>query len=166
MRENGILQRVFDEIKAYAATAQSLQALQQFMVETIATRLDYYHWTGFYMLDPEDDQTLVLGPYVGAATEHVRIPVQEGICGAAVAQQATIIVDDVHADPRYLACSLETQSEIVVPIRVQARAVGEADRIVGEIDIDSHDRAAFTQEDRAFLEACAELVGRFIERTQ
>lgn len=157
MRESGIFQKTFDEVDAYAATAQSLQALQQFMVETIAARLSHYHWTGFYMLDPEDDQTLVLGPFVGAATEHVRIPVSEGICGASVAQQATIIIDDVQSDPRYLACSLETRSEIVVPIWAQGR-------VVGEIDIDSHDRAAFTHEDQEFLEACAQMVGEFIER--
>ena len=89
---------------------------------------------------------LVLGPYVGAPTEHVRIPLSEGICGAAAAQDASIIVDDVQADPRYLACSLETRSEIVVPIRA-------AGRVVGEIDIDSHTPAAFGPEDRIFLES-------------
>jgi GAF domain-containing protein len=111
------------------------------------------------MLDPDDAETLVLGSFVGAATEHVRIPVSRGICGAAVAQGATIVVDDVNADPRYLACSLETRSEIVVPIRAH-------DRIVGEIDIDSHRAAAFGAEDRAFLERCAEVVGKCIEKSR
>ena len=68
------------------------------------------------MLDPEDENFLVLGPYRGAPTEHVRIPVTEGMCGAAVAQGETVIVEDVSADPRYLVGSLETRSEIVVPI--------------------------------------------------
>lgn len=108
------------------------------------------------MLDPGDPETLVLGPFVGAPTEHVRIPVSRGICGAAVAQQQTILVDDVASDPRYLACSLETRSEIVVPIRASGR-------IVGEIDIDSHTPAAFGPEDRAFLEQCAGIVAGFME---
>ncbi len=110
------------------------------------------------MLDPGDPAALVLGPFAGAATEHFRIPVSRGLCGAAVAQGQTIVVDDVAVDLRYLACSLETRSEIVVPIRARGK-------IVGEIDIDSHTPAAFGPEDRAFLEKCAALVGAFFERT-
>jgi GAF domain-containing protein len=89
----------------------------------------------------------------------VRIPVNQGICGAAVAQNDTVIVDDVNSDPRYLACSLETRSEIVVPIRVHGA-------VVGEIDIDSHEFAAFSARDKEFLERCAVVVGDFMERSQ
>jgi GAF domain-containing protein len=81
--------------------------LQNFIVEIISNHLPYYNWTGFYMLDPEDAEILVLGPFRGAPTEHVRIPVNQGICGAAVAQNTTVIVDDVNSDPRYLACFLK-----------------------------------------------------------
>ena len=147
------------ELRERAARAEGLTELQEFLVREIPERLPYYNWTGFYMLDPADDQMLVLGPYNGAATEHVRIPVTEGICGAAVAQDATVIVDDVRADPRYLACSIETKSEIVVPIRAGGR-------VVGEIDIDSHDAAAFGDGDRVFLEECAGVLGGFLERGQ
>jgi len=145
-------------IQSFAATAPSPEALERFIAETLATRLPLYNWVGFYMLAADDETMLELGPYVGAPTIHTRIPVSEGICGAAVAQAATIVVDDVHSDPRYLACSLETQSEIVTPIRVRGR-------IVGEIDIDSHQRAAFPPADRAFVERCAQTVGTYIERT-
>ncbi|MGA2570625.1 MAG: GAF domain-containing protein [Terracidiphilus sp.] len=146
-------------IESFAQNAPSLAALQQFIVERIAQSLSTYNWAGFYMLDPHDPETLVLGPFAGAPTEHIRIPVSRGICGAAVARGETIVVDDVASDPRYLACSLETRSEIVVPIRARGR-------IVGEIDIDSHTPAAFTPDDRAFLEQCAVLVGSFIDRTE
>ncbi len=129
------------------------------IVEIIPERLPYYNWTGFYMLDPVDPNMLVLGPYRGAPTEHVRIPVSEGICGAAVAQNSTVIIDDVNSDPRYLACSLETKSEIVVPIRAHGA-------VIGEIDIDSHNLAAFTAHDSEFLEQCAAIVGAFIEHNQ
>lgn len=98
--------------------------------------------------------TLVLGPFHGPPTEHVRIPVTDGICGAAVVQGETVIVDDVSSDPRYLACSIETRSEIVVPIRVNGK-------IVGEIDIDSHELAAFGPDDRDFLESCAAIIAGF-----
>lgn len=150
---------IVSEIRGFAAVAKDLAALQEFCVSAIADRLPYYNWVGFYMLDPADENTLVLGPYRGAPTEHVRIPVTEGICGAAVAQGETVIVDDVSADPRYLACSLETKSEIVVPIHANKT-------IVGEIDIDSHALNAFGPEDRSFLEQCAEVVGQFLSARQ
>ncbi len=138
------------------ATSPSQQDLFEELVETIHAKLPQYNWVGFYMLDPADASMLVLGPFAGAETPHTRIPVTEGICGAAVAQGETVVVDDVSADPRYLSCSIETRSEIVVPIR--AGGV-----IVGEIDIDSHTAAAFGAEDRAFVEQCAEIIGGYLE---
>jgi GAF domain-containing protein len=103
---------------------------------------------GVYLLQ---GQELVLGPYVGKPTPHTRIPLNKGICGAAASSGETIIVDDVNSDPRYLACSLETRSEIVVPIKRQGR-------ILGEMDVDSDVPAAFTNDDRDLLEAVAELL--------
>src|ERR1700733_6832652 len=151
--------QILSEVSTFAESAKDLASLQNFIVEIIPQRLPYYNWTGFYMLDPNDSEMLVLGPFRGAPTEHVRIPVTQGICGAAVAQDSTVIIDDVHSDPRYLACSLETKSEIVVPIRAHGT-------VVGEIDIDSHDLAAFTAHDSEFLEQCAAIVGNFIEHNQ
>jgi len=146
---------IVSEIRRFAETAKDLTSLQEFCVGIIAGRLSYYNWVGFYMLDSGDENVLVLGPFRGAPTEHVRIPVTEGVCGAAVAQGETVIVEDVSADPRYLACSLETRSEIVVPIQANGK-------IVGEIDIDSHTLNAFGSEDRSFLEECAAVVGEFL----
>jgi len=154
---NALFAQLATEIEEFARTSPDLAALEEFAVEQIASRLPAYNWVGFYWLDPEDATMLELGAFVGAPTEHTRIPVSSGICGAAVAQGETIVVDDVRADPRYLTCSIETKSEIVVPIRAHGR-------IVGEIDIDSHAAAAFGAEDRAFLESCACSIGRFIER--
>jgi GAF domain-containing protein len=155
----GTFTQILSQVSLFAESATDLIALQNFIVDIISQRLSHYNWTGFYMLDPDDPETLVLGPFRGAPTEHVRIPVSQGICGAAVAQNDTVIVDNVNSDPRYLACSLETRSEIVVPIRVN-------DAVAGEIDIDSHELAAFSPEDRDFLETCAAIVGKFMERTQ
>jgi L-methionine (R)-S-oxide reductase len=161
MENRGMINPAFhdivSEIRRFAETAKNFVSVQEFCVRIIADRLSNYNWVGFYMLDPDDENFLVLGPYHGASTEHVRIPVTEGICGAAVAQGETVIVEDVSADLRYLACSLETRSEIVVPIRAKGR-------IVGEIDIDSHTINAFGSDDRGFLEECAEVLGQFLEK--
>ena len=149
---------ILAEIDRLAENARSAVALQQAIVETVARNLAHYNWIGFYMLDPENASMLVLGPFCGKPTSHVRIPVTQGICGAAVAQGETVIVDDVGSDPRYLSCSVDTKSEIVTPIRVHGL-------VVGEIDVDSHTRNAFHPEDREFLEKCAEMVGQYMERT-
>jgi L-methionine (R)-S-oxide reductase len=148
---------LIEQFRALATLSKSLQSLQESIVESMAQRLLHFTWTGFYMLDPTDHQMLVVGPYVGTPTPHVRIHVSQGICGAAVAAGETVIVDDVASDPRYLSCSIETKSEIVVPIYSNGR-------VVGEIDIDSHDRAAFKDEDRVFLDEVAGIVGRYIEQ--
>jgi L-methionine (R)-S-oxide reductase len=119
------------------------------VVDVLHDRFDHYSWVGIYLIEGEE---LALGPWKGPeATEHVRIPIGEGICGAAAASGETEVVDDVDGDPRYLACFASTRSEIVVPIAYQGR-------VVGEIDIDSDRPAAFSGEDRAFLERVAVLI--------
>jgi GAF domain-containing protein len=148
---------LLSRFRELAATAPSLEALEKSIVESIASELPYYNWTGFYWLDSADPHTLVLGVFNGEPTPHVRIPVTQGICGAAVASGETVIVDDVHADPRYLSCSIRTKSEIVVPIRAHGH-------VIGEIDIDSHTPAAFSAIDRCFLEQAALIVGAWVEQ--
>lgn len=122
----------------------------QGVVDALAERVEHYSWVGIYLVDGDH---LVLGPWRGPqATEHVRIPVGQGVCGAAAASGTTEIVDDVNADPRYLACFPSTRSEIVVPIFHESR-------VVGEIDIDSDQTAAFGEDDRAGLERIALQIG-------
>jgi L-methionine (R)-S-oxide reductase len=121
----------------------------QSVVDLLDDEFENYSWVGIYLVEGDD---LVLGPWKGPeATEHVRIPVGQGVCGAAAATGQTEIVDDVNADERYLACFPSTRSEIVVPI-------AHAGRVVGEIDIDSDRPAAFGPDDRAFLERVAQLI--------
>jgi L-methionine (R)-S-oxide reductase len=118
-------------------------------VELLHDRFEHYSWVGIYFVEGDD---LVLGPWRGPqATEHLRIPVGQGVCGAAAASGVTEVVDDVNADERYLACFPSTRSEIVVPIAYEGR-------VVGEIDIDSDKPAAFNEDDRAFLERVALLI--------
>jgi len=106
----------------------------------------------------EGGDTLVLKAWDGPApTEHVRIPIGQGICGLAAREDRTVVVDDVRADPRYLQCFLHTRAEIVVPIRVRGA-------VAGEIDIDSDMPAAFGETDAVLLEWLADRLGRAFER--
>ena len=114
-------------------------------VQILKDRIPDYTWVGIYLLEGDE---LVLGPFLGKPSPHTRIPIGSGICGAAARERETIIVDDVNADSRYLACSLETKSEIVVPIMSGAR-------VLGEIDIDSDQPAAFGADDQTLLEQVA-----------
>lgn len=115
-----------------------------------------YNWVGFYMIEQEPDKKmLVLGQFRGTLTPHTRIPLNQGICGAAASSGKTVIVDDVSSDSRYLACSLETKSEIVVPVFVE----GE---VVGELDIDSHFPAAFGPDDKNLCEHAANILGKWM----
>ena len=147
---------LFAELEKLAARAVSADALMNSIVSLLHEKLTRYNWVGFYMIDSNDANMLVLGPFRGNMTPHTRIPLNQGICGAAASRGQTVVVDDVNDDPRYLACSLETKSEIVVPVFAQ----GE---VVGELDIDSHFPAAFGSDDRKLCERAAELLGKFIE---
>ena len=134
---------------AIAGSADATSAMTD-VIRLLKTHRPHYTWAGIYLLEGD---TLVLGPYLGKPSPHTRIPLGRGICGAAATEKATIIVDDVNSDPRYLACSLETKSEIVVPIM-------RGETVLGEIDIDSDQSAAFGDEDRALLEHVAAELAR------
>jgi L-methionine (R)-S-oxide reductase len=136
-------------VRAAIAEAPGPTAAAQRAVELLHDRFPHYDWVGVYWVDGGD---LVLGPWVGPEpTEHTRIPIGTGICGAAAESGATEIVPDVNADPRYLACFASTQSEIVVPIF-------DGGTVVGEIDVDGTDRDAFDETDARFLEEIAALL--------
>ena len=132
------------------AEAASPDEAMEHTVQVLKTEVPDYTWVGIYLLEGAE---LVLGPFRGKPSPHTRIPLDRGICGAAASQQQTLVVDDVDADPRYLACSLQTRSEIVVPIM-------RGTTVLGEIDIDSDKKAAFGPADREMLEAVAALLAR------
>lgn len=142
MRPN---QEICDQATSLAASLHEPQELMAAVVELLKNDRPYYNWVGIYLLR---DGILELGPYLGKPTSHTRIPLHQGICGAAASTGKTIIIDDVNQDSRYLACSLETRSEIVAPIIWQGR-------VLGEIDIDSDAAAAFSAADQDLLEAIA-----------
>ena len=123
------------------------------VVNFLFENFDHYSWVGIYIVDGKD---LILGPWKGPhATEHIRIPIGKGICGSAAVTGKTEIIDDVKADSRYLACFVSTKSEIVIPIK-------KDDKMLGEIDIDSDKKEAFTERDVIFLEKIADMLTKHI----
>jgi GAF domain-containing protein len=125
----------------------------QTVVSYLHDHVDYYSWVGIYLIK---DNILQLGPWKGPqATEHKNIPIGKGVCGAAAKTGKTEMVSDVKNDDRYLSCFLSTRSEIVVPIKKNKK-------IIGEIDIDSDRPAAFTKQDKTFLESVADMLSEHI----
>lgn len=143
-------QRLIKELKNFD-TISGIE-LQKSLVQWLNEEVSHYNWTGFYFMNDEKQQ-LEIGPYIGAYTDHTVIPYGRGICGQVAVSGKTFEVPDVHAQDNYLACSLATKSEIVVPIY-------KGDNLIGQIDIDSHELDPFTQEDHNLLEAVANFVAQ------
>jgi len=141
-----------NKIKEIIFRNQSSHVLQN-VVNFLFDNFNKYTWVGIYIVDGDN---LVLGPWKGEqATEHVKIPIGKGICGSAAASGRTEIIPDVDADDRYLACFVSTKSEIVVPIK-------DNYKVLGEIDIDSDKKDAFTRNDKEFLEKIADMLSKHI----
>ena len=121
---------------------------------------DICDWIGIYYTAEylgENSEDLVLGPYIGAETEHKRIPLSKGICGLAIREKRTANISDVKSHEEYISCSFETQSELVIPIR------DNKGTIIGELDIDSHTKAAFSKEiEKAFEAYCEDFANKVL----
>lgn len=132
---------ILDQLQASSAWGPELRREAM----SLLSGLEGWNWCGIYRLEGE---TLILDEYVGAATDHTHIPVGRGVCGTAVAENRNQVIPDVQALDNYLACSLETKSELVVLIR-------EGSTILGQIDIDGHKVGQFSCEEEAFLDQMA-----------
>jgi L-methionine (R)-S-oxide reductase len=117
----------------------------------LQTSIAQYDWVGFYLTDPHTERELVLGPYVGAPTEHTRTLYGQDICGQAANSEKTFVIQDVSQETNYLSCSPDVHAEIVVPLFRN----GE---VIGELDIDSHSLAPFTEDDREFLDTVCDIL--------
>ncbi|MDP9956353.1 GAF domain-containing protein [Epilithonimonas hungarica] len=122
--------------------------------QVLDKEISYYNWTGFYFKNGDKDE-LILGPYVGAETDHTIIPFGKGICGQVAVSGETFVVPDVWAQDNYLACSIDTKAEIVVPIFKNGENIGQ-------IDIDSHSKDPFTKEDEELLNWLCEEVAKIL----
>jgi GAF domain-containing protein len=150
-----ILAMDLDRVEALSADLERIaedrdgRHLMVDLVGLFKARVPHYHWVGIYLVKNGE---LQLGPFAGKPTQHTRIPIDQGICGAAARSGLAVIVSDVQSDPRYIACSVETRSEIVVPI------LDGNNHVIGEIDIDSDVPNAFNEHDQALMERAASLI--------
>ena len=123
--------------------------------QLLNAKVVYYNWVGFYFMN-DSTQILEIGPYIGLKTEHIKIPYGKGICGQVAKSGETFVVKDVNEQDNYLACSLNTQAEIVVPLFYN-------EKLIGQIDIDSHERNPFSEKDEAFLKSLCVLISQHPE---
>ena len=130
----------------------NLEVKLQKICHLLDQEIPYFNWTGFYFKNGDKDE-LILGPYVGAGTDHTIIPFGKGICGQVAESNANFVVPDVSAQDNYIACSFTVKSEIVVPLFVNGVNIGQ-------IDIDSHVIDPFTKADERFLEFVNEEVAK------
>ena len=139
--------------------SQSAPATEILMIQ-ISHRLHEamarYNWVGFYMMEDSVPPALVVGPYAGSFVPYARIPLDQGLCGAAATTKKTVVVNDVPADPRYLGSEM-VKSSLVAPIIIK-------NKVVAEIDVESYFANTFQRADQEFLEACAALVGHYMEK--
>jgi L-methionine (R)-S-oxide reductase len=139
--------RIIARLESLVAEGAEFDTVLETAVHEVHALDPRFHWTGIYELFPDD--ILRLGPFVGAPTEHVFIGIGQGVCGTAVAERRNINVPDVREATNYLACSSHTRSELVVLIR-------SGEQIWAQIDIDSHDLAAFDGEAEAAVQQVAD----------
>jgi GAF domain-containing protein len=152
------ISEVRQEVDRLNSAAGSADQLMKGITFLLNQQMLKYNWVGFDILEQGTDLTiLVRGDFQGAINAHTGITVNKGLDGVGGQSGKTVVVDDVNSDPRYLACSLETKSEIVVPVFARGK-------VAGELDIDSHFPAAFGSEDRELIEYCAQVVGKQLEK--
>jgi L-methionine (R)-S-oxide reductase len=145
------------ELQTFSSSAPTADALMKQVSQRLHETMARYNWVGFYLVDPNDSNVLLVGAFVGSFTPNARIPLNTGLCGAAASTGRTVVVDNVKKDSRYLAGSSLVISEIVVPISVR-------NRLVGELDIESYFPATFAPPEQEFVEACAALVGKYLAK--
>ena len=161
------------EFEVYSRSAEGAKsgALMQHVAERLHEGTTRYNWVGFYLMEVPALDALVLGPYVGSFMPTLRIPLDKGLCGAAATSRKTVVVNNVGADPRYLGSDL-VKSNIVVPIFVPNGAAqngavqsGAAKkRVMAELCIESYFADTFTAAEQKFIESCAGLIGRQMEK--
>jgi len=144
------------DFEIQARSAANAKALMQHISDRLHEEMGRYNWVGFYLMEAPAFDALVVGPYAGSFQPTPRITLDQGLCGAAATTAKSVVVNNVGADPRYLGSDM-VKSNVVSPIVVK-------NRVVAEICIESYFVDTFTAEEQAFVESCAALVGRFMEK--
>jgi GAF domain-containing protein len=153
-----VVQReLLKEFQDFARSAPTVNVLMERIAQRLHEKMTRYNWAGFYLVDPADSGYLIVGPFAGSFTPNARIALGIGLCGAAATSGKVVVVEDVSTDPRYLAGSSLVKSEIVVPIFVKKK-------LAAELDIESYFAGTFTKMEQEFAEACANVVGSYLEK--
>lgn len=151
MGNENLFNSLLDRIRVLVEGPDSKESRLDAVCRLLKNSIPEYDWVGFYLVDRTKEKELILGPYAGEPTEHLRIPFGAGICGQAALREETFIVDDVTGETNYLSCSPQVKSEIVIPIFRKGK-------LVGELDIDSHTPASFSKKDDVFLTEVGKIV--------
>lgn len=144
---------VLQELQKYAATATTSKAMMEWIAKRLHEKLTRYNWVGFYLVDPDDPGYLVVGPFAGSFTPNARIPLSNGLCGAAATSGKVVVAQDVTKDVRYLPGTSMVKSEIVVPIFLNKK-------LAAELDVESYFANTFTRDEQEFVETCAGVVAK------
>jgi L-methionine (R)-S-oxide reductase len=152
-----VQKELLQELQNFARSAATAESLMEQMAKRLHEKMTRYNWTGFYLVDPADPGYLIVGPYAGSFTPNKRFSISNGLCGAAATSGQVVVVQDVSADPRYLAGSSLVKSEIVVPIHVNKK-------LAAELDIESYFAETFTKSEQAFVEACAGVIADYLAK--
>lgn len=142
---------VLQELQKYSATATTSKAMMEWIAKRLHEKLTRYNWVGFYLVDPDDPGYLVVGPFAGSFTPNARIPLSNGLCGAAATSGKVVVAQDVTKDVRYLPGTSMVKSEIVVPIFLN-------EKLAAELDVESYFANTFTRDEQEFVETCAGVV--------
>lgn len=146
---------LLEEFEGYARASRKAEVLMEFIARRLHEQVARFNWVGFYLMDNSVPPVLLLGAHSGSFTPHQRIPLDRGLCGAAATTGKTVVVNNVATDPRYMGSEM-VKSNIVVPIKIK-------NRVAAELDIESYFADTFAKADQEFVEACAALVGRYME---
>jgi L-methionine (R)-S-oxide reductase len=147
---------LLQELQTHGRNATTVQSLMEQMSKRLHEKMTRFNWVGFYLVDPADAGYLIVGPFAGSFTPNQRFPLTTGLCGAAATSGKVVVVQDVSKDPRYLPGSNLVKSEIVVPIFANKK-------LAAELDIESYFADTFVKSEQEFVEACARIVGDYLE---
>jgi GAF domain-containing protein len=158
-------EELLGEFEAYGRSGEGAKStvLMQHIAERLHEATTRYNWVGFYLMETPAFDALVLGPYTGSFMPTLRIPLDKGLCGAAATSGKTVVVNNVATDPRYLGSDL-VKSNIVVPISVSMKKGVAKRHVVAELCIESYFADTFTAAEQNFIESCAAVVSRCMER--
>jgi len=155
---NRLHEDLLPDFQQFARIAPTAKSLMERISQRLHEKMTLYNRVGFYLVDPADPGILVIGPFVGSFIPNARIPLDTGLCGAAATSgQVVVVVQDVSKDPRYLSGSSMVKCEIVVPIFAKKK-------LAAELDIESYFVNTFPEPEQKFVEACAEVVGKYLAK--